>query len=130
MGRVLSEYGTPLTEVYLFWYLGQTLSSYNTDWTEVERNLWRAWGKWGSLVKILGREGEDRRTVGRFYVAVVQAVLLFGSKTWVLNPWLEKSLDGFHHHAERRMVVMVPKCQQDGTWVYPPTGAALSMVEL
>ena len=37
-------------------------------------------GKWGWLANILGREGVDRITVGRFYVAMVQAVLLFGSE--------------------------------------------------
>ena len=53
-------------------------SSYDDYWPEVERNLWRAQIKWGRLEKIMGREGADRRTAGRFYVAVVQAMLLFG----------------------------------------------------
>ena len=43
-------------------------------------------GKWERLVKMLGREGSDNIIVGRFYVAVVQEVLLFGDETWVLNP--------------------------------------------
>ena len=70
------------------------------------------------------------RMTGRFYVAVVQAVLLFGSEMWVLTPQLEKALEGFHHRAERRMAVMGPKRQPDGTWLYPPIGAALTMVGL
>ena len=45
-------------------------------------------GKWVRLAKILVREGADKRTMGRFYVAVVQAVILFGYKTWVLTPRL------------------------------------------
>ena len=40
------------------------------------------------MVNILGREGADRRTAGRFYVAVVQEVLLFGSEMWVMTPQL------------------------------------------
>ena len=79
MGRVLSVYGTPLTAVPLFKYLGRTMSSSNNNWTVVKHNLWRAQDKWGQLANILGREGDYRRTVGMFYVAVVQAVLLFGS---------------------------------------------------
>ena len=63
----------------------------------VEQNLQRAQEKWVRLGKILGREGSDRITAGRFYVAVVQAVLLFGSETWILTLRLEKSLDHFHH---------------------------------
>ena len=72
----------------MFWYLGQMLSSTDNDWKEVELNLQRERGKWGRLKKILVREGADKRTAGRFYVAVVQAVLLFGSETWVLTPQL------------------------------------------
>ena len=57
-------------------------------------------------------------------------VLLFGSETWVLTPWLEKSLEDFHHWAMWWMEGMVPKRQRDGIWVYAPIGAALEMVGL
>ena len=53
--------------------------------------------------------------MGRFYVVVVQAVLLFGSKTWVLTPRLEKPLEGFYHWVVRRMADMGPKRQRDGS---------------
>ena len=99
MGRVFSAYGKPLTEVPSFNYLGQTSSSSNNYWPVVEQNIRREKGKWGQPVKILGRDGEDRRTAGRFYVAVVQAVILFGSETWVMNPWMEKAIEGFHLRA-------------------------------
>ena len=101
MGRVFSDYGTLLTEISSFRYLGRIFSSSDDNWTAVERNLLKARGKWGPMVNILGREGADRRTVGKFYVVVVQAVILFGSKTWVLTSRLEKSLEGFHHQAAR-----------------------------
>ena len=68
--------------------------------------------------------------VGRFYVEVLQAVLLFGYETWVLTPWLEKSLKGFHHRAVRCMAGMGPKNQRYGTWVYTPIGAVLTLVGL
>ena len=67
----------------------------------------------------------DKRTSGRFYVAVVQVVLLFGSETWVLTPRLEKFLEVFHPRVARPMAVMGPKRQRYGTCVYPPIGAAL-----
>ena len=66
--------------------------------------------------------------MGIFYVAVLNVLILFGSKTWVMTPRLDKALKGFHHRAVRRMAGMVPKRQQDVTWVYPPIGEALSMV--
>ena len=130
MERVFSAYGTPLTVVSLFRYLERTLFSTDKNWPAVEQNLQRAQVKWGRLVKILGREGADNRTVGRFYVVVVQAVILFGFETWFLTPLLEKSIEGFHQWAAQRMVGMVPKHQMDGTWMYPPIGAALAMVVL
>ena len=55
------------------------------------------------MVNILGREGTDRRTAGRFYVVVVQAVILFGLKKWMVTPWLEKALAVFQHQAVWQM---------------------------
>ena len=75
----------------------------------MEQNLGRAQGKCGQLAKILGREGSDRIMMRRFYVVVVQAALLFGSETWVLNPWLEKSHKGFHQWSVWRIAGTVPK---------------------
>ena len=68
--------------------------------------------------------------VGRFFVEVVQAGLLFGSETWVMNPQMEKSLEGFRHRLVRRMADMGPKRQLDGTWVYSPIGEAMATVGL
>ena len=96
----------------------------------MEWNPWRARGKWEKLVKILGRKGEDRRTVGRCYVEVVKSVLLFGSENWVLTPRLEKALEEFHHRAAQQMAGMGPKLQRYGTSVYPPIGAALNILGL
>ena len=56
--------------------------------------------------EVLERDGADRRTARRFYVALVRVVLLFGSKTWVRTHELEKSLKGFHQWEARRMTGM------------------------
>ena len=101
------------------------LSSSNIYWTAVEQNLWMEQINRGLLAKILGREEEYRRMAGRFYVVVVQEVLLFGSKKWVLIPRLEKALEGFHHRSMRRMAGMGPKSCWYVTWVYTPIGVAL-----
>ena len=39
MGRVFSAYGTPLTVVFSFRYLGRILSSIDNNWPAVEQNL-------------------------------------------------------------------------------------------
>ena len=95
--------------VSLFRYLGKMLSSTADDWPAVECNLRKAQGKWVWLAKKLVRDGVEKRTTGRFYVAVVQSVLLFGFEKWFLTSRLEKSLKGFHYWATQQMAVMVPK---------------------
>ena len=64
---------------------------------------------WRRMVKILGREDADKSTEGKFYVAVVQAVLWFGLETWVVIPHLDKALAGFHHRSVWKMSVMGTK---------------------
>ena len=57
-------------------------------------------------------------------------MLLFGSETWFLIHQLDKAPKGFHYQAARMMAGMVPKRQRNGTWLYPPIGAALEIVVL
>ena len=40
------------------------------------------------------------------YKVVVQMVLLYGSNIWVMEGSILKVLEGFHHQATRRIVVM------------------------
>ena len=84
-------------------YLGRILLSTNYYFPSVEQNLHWARGKLRKMVNILGREGMDRRTAGRFYVVVVQSVILFGLKKWMVTPWLEKALAVFQHQAVWQM---------------------------
>ena len=46
-------------------------------------------------MRILIREGADKRVLGNFFKAVVQAVVLFGAETWVINPRIERALESF-----------------------------------
>ena len=54
------------------------------------------WKKWDRLLRFLGWEGEDARKLGTLYMAVVQAVLLFESETWVMYPQIGRKMGGFH----------------------------------
>ena len=63
-------------------------------------------------------------------MSVVQSVLLFESKTWVLTPQLDKYFEFFHHRVVRQMAGMGPKRQRDGTWLYTIIGATLEMAGL
>jgi hypothetical protein len=48
------------------------------------------------MYHILSSDGADSKTMARFYLAVVQAKLLYGSETWVLSRRLLDCLEHFH----------------------------------
>ena len=57
---------------------------------------------------------------GNFFKAVIQAVLLFGEETWVLNPSMDLSLDSFQNRAARRLTGRQLCRREDRLWEYPP----------
>ena len=68
-----------------FKYWGRILNRVDKDWPAVLRNIWRARQFWGQLGKLLMWEVSYPNILAKFDRAVVQAVLLFGSETWVLT---------------------------------------------
>ena len=76
--KKLREHGHILEKVDTFKCIDRILYFYNNDWTAIDRNLHRYGRKWRRLYGLLGREGDYTRTSGRFYVMVVQSVMIFG----------------------------------------------------
>ena len=76
----------PIDTVTSFKYLGRVMTVLEENWPVFVGNLWKAWKSWSRFTRILGREGPIPGMSGIFFKAVVQAVLIFGSKTWVMNP--------------------------------------------
>ena len=68
---------------------------------------------------VMGREGADAHIYGTLYRAVVQAVLIFRSETWMMSPLIGKALGGFHHRVIHQLTGRYPRHQVDGSWVYP-----------
>ena len=105
--RDFKTYGRPLVAVTYFKYLGWILVASDDYWSEVVGNLKKEWKSWAWMTRILGREVAIPRVSGMFFKAVVkavvQAVLLFGSDTWVMIPHMVQALRGFQRRADRRM---------------------------
>ena len=57
------------------------------------------------------------------------AVLLYGSKSWVISAFHLRALDGFHVEAARRLTGIRPKKQGD-SWVYPKLADVLRAARL
>lgn len=123
--------GQMLEKVDVFKYLGRLLVINDDDAPALVRNLLRACSQWGRFSPVLTREGATPKTMGYFYQAIVQAVLLFSVETWVLTPQMLRHLEGFHHRVVRRIAKMGPS-QRPGTneWVYPPVDGALEVAGL
>ena len=90
------------------------------------RNLRHAIQKWARLTHILIRGGADAQTSGQIYLAVVQSVLLYGSKTWVLTPHMKRVLGGFHHGMDLRLTGQQPWKGWDRVWDEPPMEYAMA----
>ena len=70
--RELTAYGSPLSHITFFKYLGRVLAVEDNDCPEVVRNLRSARQKCARLNRELSREVEDARTLGQIYLVVVQ----------------------------------------------------------
>ena len=112
--RAFEAYGKPLEMVSMFKYLGWVMTTGDDNWTAVVGNLVKARKSWGRLLRILRREGADKRVLVNFFKAVVQAVFLFGEETWVITPRIERNLESFLHGAARRITIKQPRRGGDG----------------
>ena len=123
--RAFEAYGKRLDTVSTFKYLGRAMTEGYDDWPELAGNLVKARKRWGRLLRILSREGAEKRVSGNFFKAVVQAVLLLGAETWVLTPRIYRALESFQHGATRRITGRQPRRRGDGQWTYPPMKEAI-----
>ncbi len=75
----------------------------NDDTQAVRAQLWKARATWARVGKVLRGENTPPTVAAKFYLAIVQAILLYGSKTWVISPQAMAQLEGFHIRAAWRM---------------------------
>ena len=68
-----------------FKYLGHIISADDWDDAAVLYKIKKAMKAWYGMQHILSANSADPHTMACFYLAVVQAKLLFGSETWVLS---------------------------------------------
>ena len=114
-----------LTNTVLFKYLYRILTDKANGWPVVVDNLWKDRKKWYQMYSIIRREGANARTASNLFKAFVQAVLLFRSETWVVNPHVGLMLGGFHHRVARKMTYKKHQRQTYGRWEYPPLGEVM-----
>jgi hypothetical protein len=94
-----TAYGDKLERVEVFKYPGRLLAYDDHGTQAMQGNLKKVRKSWGRVSRILRAENASPKVCGVFYIAIVQAVLLFGSEMWKLSPLSLKSLEGFHIRA-------------------------------
>ena len=82
--RTFNAYGElELHRVEQFKYLGRVLSFDDNDTSAISRNIKRVRQVWGRISKVIAKDSVPVPVAGMFYQAVIAAVLLYGSETWV-----------------------------------------------
>jgi hypothetical protein len=92
-------HGDVLERVEVLKYLGRLLAQDDNDIQAVRAQIGKARATWSRVCQVLWSEHTPPQVTAKFYTAVVQAMLLYGSKTWVLSPMALACLEGFHIRA-------------------------------
>jgi hypothetical protein len=112
--------------IEVFKYLGCLLAQDNDDAQAIQQQLQKAQGVWAHVGQVLHGENTAPRIAAKFYKAVVQAILLYGSETLNLTNSALARLKGFHVCAAYKMARKHwPKRDANGVWVYPKTADIL-----
>ncbi len=96
-------HGDVLERVEVFKYLGRLLAQDDNDAQAIRQQLRKAQSVWARVGQVLRGENVGHRIAAKIYKAVVQAVLLYGSKTWNLTKSTLAWLKGFHVRAAYKM---------------------------
>ena len=87
-------------------YLGCTVALNNINWESLYGNMRKAQQRWGIVVKVMTKKGAIMRAHAMIYKVAFQAVLLYGSKRWILTEEMLKVMEGFHHQIACRIAGM------------------------
>jgi hypothetical protein len=102
----------------------------DNDWAAIKANIQKARQRWGQVAQILSRQGATSSTMAYFYKAVVQAVLLYASESWVLTERTIKALSSFHNRCARFISGDHIRQKPNGEWILPPTAEVLEKCKL
>jgi hypothetical protein len=115
-----------LEQVTQFRYLGRIISEDDNDVPTCLRNIQRAKAKWAAISRVLKRDGASQRAFARFYLVIVNTVLLYASDTWVVTQHMQDMLEAFHNrcarHITRRYIRYVDATEE---WITPSTEGVL-----
>ncbi len=89
-------HGSALEQVEVFKYLCHLIVQDDVDAQAIHQQIQKARGVWARVGQVLHCENAEPCIGAKFYKAVVQAILLYGSETWNLTKAALAWLEGFN----------------------------------
>ena len=117
--RAFSAYGHPLEIVKSFRHLGKVILAAENNWTAVVRNLEKVRAVWKRMTRIFSREETEPWMYSFFFKYVVQAILIFGSETWVVSPCMRRVSGGLQEQVARSLTGRLPRRKKTGSGSTP-----------
>ena len=112
--------GTVLERFKVFKYLSRLLAQDDDDAQVIRQQMRKARGVRARVGQVLHGENVTPWVAATFYKAVVQAILLYRSKTWNLTAPALARLEGFHIPVVYKMVrEHQPRWGANHAWTYP-----------
>jgi hypothetical protein len=112
--------GDVLERVEVYKYLGQMMAQDNNDLQAIRAQLRKARSTWAQVGQVLQSKNASPFDATRFYQAIIQAIFLYVSETWVISWTTLARLEGFHICAAYQMANKnKPKHNPWNEWVYP-----------
>ena len=108
-----------LQRVKQFRYLGLIFTEDDNDSVCIQENLKNARKRWNCVAKILKTEGANAKCMAKFYITIVQAVLLYGADSWVVTQRYLSKLRSFHNRAIRYITGKHIRKRSEHAWEYP-----------
>jgi hypothetical protein len=123
--------GNVLEQVEVFKYLGRLMSQDDDDIQAIRTQIRKACSTWARIGQVLWSKNVSPFVAARFYQAIIQAILLYGSKLWVISWTAMARLEGFHVRTAYRMAKKnKPKRGPNREWIYPRSEDVLKECEM
>ncbi len=109
-----------LEEMEVYKYLERLLVQDDDDIQAIRNQMRKARATWALVGQVLRSKNASPFVAIKFYQAMIQAILLYGSESWVITWTPMARLEGLHIHAAYRMAKKhKPKRGLDQVWIYP-----------
>ena len=87
--------------------------------THTRENIKKARQRWNCIARILKDEGANPKCMAKFYLTIVQSVLLYGAESWCISKGDLSRLNSFHLRAVRYLTGQHIRKRSETDWEYP-----------